>query len=212
MQNSLFIKIIENKMSTPLVEPLADAEFAPELLGLVQFFKGPLGVIPNSVRTMARRPAIAQAFTELNKAVMQCEAGVTPEFKRLLGYATSYTSGCRYCQAHTILGAERFGSSPERLRDVWNFDASEHFNAAEKAALRFARAAANVPNAVDEEIASELQQHWSADEIVEIMAVIALFGYLNRWNDSMGSSLEDLPIQVAEQHLQASGWEIGKHA
>ena len=95
---------------------------------------------------------------------------------------------------------------------MWNFEESEHFSAAEKAALKFARAAANVPNAVDEAIASELQQHWSADEIVEIMAVIALFGYLNRWNDSMGSSLEDLPIQVAEQHLQASGWEIGKHA
>ncbi len=43
------------------------------------------------------------------------------------------------------------------------------------------------------------------------MAVIALFGYLNRWNDSMGSALEDLPIEAGNKHLGNTGWEIGKH-
>ena len=133
-----------------VVPPLDDEDFDADLLEFVQFFKGPLGVIPNSVRTMARRPEVARAFTNLNIAVMKCEAGVTPEFKRVLGYMTSYTSGCRYCQAHTILGSERFGSSEERLNDVWVFEESAHFSDAEKAALRFARAAAMVPNEVDD--------------------------------------------------------------
>ena len=57
----------------------------------------------------------------------------------------------------------------------------------------------------------ELRQHWDHDEIVEIMAVIALFGFLNRWNDSMGSALEELPIQAGEQHLEQTGWGVGKH-
>jgi len=60
---------------------------------------------------MARKPHLAKAFTELNKAVMICEGQVTPEFKRLIGYVTSMVSGCRYCQAHTILGSQRFGST-----------------------------------------------------------------------------------------------------
>lgn len=195
-----------------LVPPLDDADFDPELLEFVQFFKGPLGVIPNSVRTMARRPEIARAFTNLNIAVMQCDAGVTPEFKRLIGYMTSYISGCRYCQAHTILGSERFGSTEERLNDVWNFAESPHFNEAEKAALTFAKAAARVPNEVDETISETLRQHWDYGEIVEITAVVALFGFLNRWNDSMGSVLEDLPIEAGEKHLSETGWEVGKHA
>lgn len=194
-----------------LVRPLNEDEFDPDLLEFVQFFKGPLGVIPNSVRTMARRPHIARAFTELNKAVMKCEGAVTPEFKRLIGYVTSYVSGCRYCQAHTILGSQRFGSTDERLNDAWNHAASPHFTPAEKAALAFAQAAAQVPNAVDDEVASELHRHWSDDDIVEIMAVIALFGYLNRWNDSMGSALEDLPVDAAEKYLGNTGWTIGKH-
>lgn len=48
-----------------LVPPLDDDQFDPDLLEFVQFFKGPLGVIPNSVRTMARRPEVARAFTNL---------------------------------------------------------------------------------------------------------------------------------------------------
>lgn len=194
-----------------LVRPYEESEFDPDLLEFVQFFKGPLGVIPNSVRTMARRPAIARAFTDLNIAVMQCEGAVTPEFKRIIGYVTSYVSGCRYCQAHTILGSQRFGSSEERLNDVWNFAESSNFTDAEKAALAFAHAAALVPNSVTEEIGDELHKHWEDDDIVEIMAVIALFGYLNRWNDSMGSALEELPIEAGEKYLGNTDWEVGKH-
>ncbi|MBL4543890.1 MAG: carboxymuconolactone decarboxylase family protein [Rhodobacteraceae bacterium] len=194
-----------------IVEPLNEDQMAPALRDLLQFFKRPLGVIPNSVRTMAHRPEIARAFTELNKAVMASHGAVTPEFKRLLGYVSSFASGCLYCQAHMILASERFGASEARLADVWAFDASPHFSAAEKAALAFARAATAVPNAVTDAIAADLRAHWAPEDIVEIMGVIALFGYLNRWNDSMGSALEDLPIAAAEQRLGPTGWHVGKH-
>ncbi len=144
-----------------LVQPLEENQFDQDLLEFVQFFKGPLGVIPNSVRTMARRPKIAKAFTELNIAVMKCEGNVTPEFKRIIGYVTSFVSGCKYCQAHTILGSQRFGSSEERLNDVWNFTESNNFNDAEKAALKYAHAASSIPNEVDDHISDELARCWA---------------------------------------------------
>ena len=194
-----------------IVRPLNEDEIQADLLAEIQFFKGPLGVIPNSVCTMAYKPQLAKAFTDLNVAVMNCEGEVTGEFKRLIGYVTSMVSGCRYCQAHTILGSERFGSTEDRLNNVFNYQGSPYFSDAEKAALDFAFAAAEVPNGVTEEIASNLREYWSDDDIVEIMGVIALFGFLNRWNDSMGSALEDLPIQAGEKYLQNAGWDIGKH-
>ncbi|MFW5641509.1 MAG: carboxymuconolactone decarboxylase family protein [Roseicyclus sp.] len=184
----------------------------PELRDHVQFFRGPLGVIPNSVRTMARRPPIARAFTDLNVAVMADYGAVTPEFKRLIGYVSSFTSGCLYCQAHMILASERFGASEERLGDVFDFEQSPHFTEAEKAALAFAQAASAVPNGVTDSVGARLKAHWTDEAIVEIMAVIALFGYLNRWNDSMGSALEDLPRGRGEARLAgATGWTAGKH-
>ena len=42
-----------------LVKPLEEYEIESDLCEFIQFFKGPLGVIPNSVRTMSRRPKIA---------------------------------------------------------------------------------------------------------------------------------------------------------
>ena len=194
-----------------LVKPLDENEIETELCEFIQFFKGPLGVIPNSVRTMSRRPKVAKAFTELNIAVMECHGSVTPEFKRIIGYITSFVSGCRYCQAHTILGSQRFGADEDRLKDAWNYENSDHFTDAEKAALKYAHAAASIPNAVEDEIAAELHKHWEDDDIVEITAVIALFGYLNRWNDSMGSALEDLPIDAGNKYLDKTDWDIGKH-
>jgi uncharacterized peroxidase-related enzyme len=198
--------------SLALVDPLAEDEMDPGLREQVQFFKGPLGVVPNSVRTMAHRAPIARAFTDLNVAVMTDYGAVTPEFKRLLGYVSSFASGCLYCQAHMILASERFGASEERLKDVFDFETSAHFTDAEKAALAFAQAATAVPNAVTPEVGERLRAHWPPEAIVEIMGVVALFGYLNRWNDSMGSALEDLPVQKGEARLsEATGWSVGKH-
>ncbi|MGV6887772.1 carboxymuconolactone decarboxylase family protein [Rhodophyticola sp. SM2404] len=195
-----------------LVRPLEEDEMDPALAEHVQFFKGPLGVIPNSVRTMAHRSPIARAFTDLNVAVMTDYGSVTPEFKRLIGYVSSYASGCMYCQAHMILASERFGASEERLGDVFDFEGSPHFTEAEKSALAFAHAATQVPNAVTPEIGARLNANWSEDAVVEIMGVVALFGYLNRWNDSMGSALEDLPISKGKARLaDTTGWTVGKH-
>ena len=194
-----------------IVEPLTEDELDPELRERVQFFRGPLGVVPSSVRTMARRPEIAAAFTALNTAVMTPYGAVTPELKRLIGYVSSHASGCLYCQAHMILASERFGASEERLAGVWDPDASPRFSEAERAALAYARAASVQPAAVTDEVAERLGRHWSDEDIVEITAVVALFGYLNRWNDAMGSALEDLPRAAGEARLAPSGWSAGKH-
>jgi uncharacterized peroxidase-related enzyme len=194
----------------PLVNPLPEDQ-NPDLIDLIQFFRGPLGVVPNSVLTMQRRPQIARAFTALNQAVMENGGRVTAEQKRLIGYVASHAAGCRYCEAHTILAAERFGASHERLRDIWDYQTSPHFSAAERAAFDFALAAACVPNAVTPEIQTALRQHWNDDEIVEIVGVIALFGFLNRWNDSMATTLEDIGIQAGNRNLNHTGWEIAKH-
>ncbi len=195
-----------------IVRPLDENDIDSTLLEKIQFFKGPLGVIPSSVKTMSYHPKIADAFTNLNIAVMECKGAVTPEFKRLIGYISSFSSGCLYCQAHTILGAERFGSSKKRLDEVWNYSNSSAFSNAEKAALDFAFAAASVPNKVTEKLVSQLKRYWNDNDIVEIMGVIALFGFLNRWNDSMGSALEDLPIEKGEKYLkEPTNWTSGKH-
>ena len=193
-----------------LVKPLATDE-NEDVAELAKFFNETLGFCPNSVLTMQIRPAIAKAFINLNMAVMANDGRVTAEQKRLIGYLTSANTGCRYCEAHTILAAERYGGSEARLANIWSFRESDLYSDGEKAAFEFALAASSVPNAVDEAISAELHKYWDDGEIVEILGVIALFGYLNRWNDSMGTTMENGAVDAGERLLSNSTWSRGKH-
>jgi uncharacterized peroxidase-related enzyme len=192
----------------PIVKP--DAELhSPALQKLAELFNETLGFCPNSVLTMQKKPQLAEAFVNLNIAVMQNSGGITSEQKRLFAFLSSATTGCRYCQAHTILAAKRYGATQERLESIWEFENKDCYSNAEKAAFRFVVAASKVPVAVTQSIEEDLKHYWSDDEIVEITSVIALFGYLNRWNDVMGTSLEEEAIEFASQSIK--DWSKGKH-
>ena len=194
----------------PLIKPLSNIE-DKETRELVTFFNETLGFCPNSVLTMQKKPHLAQAFVNLNKAVMDNAGSISSEFKRIIAYISSNTAGCRYCQAHAIRAAERYGGEKERLEQAWDFENSSLFSEAEKVALRFTIAASSVPVSTSQELEELLQHHWDETDILEIMSVIALFGYLNRWNDVMGTSLEKDAKDSAESLLQ-NQWDIGKHA
>ena len=194
----------------PLIKPLSKIK-DKETQELVTFFNETLGFCPNSVLTMQKKPHLAQAFVNLNKAVMDNAGSISSEFKRIIAYISSNTAGCRYCQAHTIRAAERYGGEKERLEQAWDFENSSLFSEAEKVALRFTIAASSVPVSTSQELEELLQHHWDETDILEIMSVIALFGYLNRWNDVIGTSLEKDAKDSAESLLQ-NQWDIGKHA
>lgn len=207
-QDLLYCLGIRNKVMA-IVNPEKDLK-SPELQKLAELFNETLGFCPNSVLTMQKKPELAEAFVSLNIAVMKNNGSITSEQKRLFAFLSSSTSGCRYCQAHTLLAAERYGASKKRLESIWDFENQDCYTEAEKAAFRFVIAASKVPVAVTQSIESNMKTHWSDNEIVEIMGVIALFGYLNRWNDVMGTTLEDDAISFASKNIK--NWSIGKHS
>ena len=194
----------------PLVTPLT-ADHDPETRKLAEFFNETLGFCPNSVLTMQHRPAISKAFINLNKAVMANEGKVTSALKRMIAWVSSNATGCRYCQAHAIRAAKRYGAEQEQLDNIWEYRTHAAFSEAERAALDFSLAASQVPNAVDATIQKRLHEHWTEGEIVEMLGVISLFGYLNRWNDSMGTTLEGDAIESGNEYLGKHGFEVGKH-
>lgn len=197
-------------MQTPLVKPKQNIN-DPELDKLITFFNETLGFCPNSVLTMYHRPRIAYAFVEMNMAVMENKGKVTSALKRLIGYISSHAAGCRYCQAHTIRAAERYDASKEQLDNIWEYKTHLAFSKAEVAALDFALAASVIPNSVTDDIAVELRKYWTEGEIVEILGVVSLFGYLNRWNDSMGTEIEKGAVESGNSLLGNRGWTEGKH-
>ena len=194
----------------PLVKPLPP-EHDVETQKLADFFNETLGFCPNSVLTMQHRPDISKAFINLNKAVMANRGRVTSALKRMIAWVSSNAAGCRYCQAHAIRAAERYGAEQEQLDNIWEYKTHSAFSEAERAALDFSLAASQLPNAVDDDIKKRLYTYWDEGEIVEMLGVISLFGYLNRWNDSMATSLEEGAVESGKHYLGKHGWDRGKH-
>ncbi len=89
--------------------------------------------------------------------------------------------------------------TPREREDAPEFE--DVFSRAERAALRMVQSAGSVPNAVTDEDMEALKEHFDEDQIVELVGVVCLFGWLNRWNDTMATPLEERPIAFGERHL-----------
>jgi alkylhydroperoxidase family enzyme len=183
----------------------------PELDDTFARFENAIGFLPNSVLIMQRKPRVTEAFSMLVAAVWE-QSTIDRGFKRLIGHVASRGAGCQYCMAHTAGAALRNGLEEQKLQQVCDFRASPIFNAAERAALEVALAAGSQPNTVTDELFENLKEFWTETEIVEIVSIISLFGFLNRFNDTMATPLEAEVISIGEKHLSHQGWGVGRHA
>jgi uncharacterized peroxidase-related enzyme len=193
------------------VEPLPFDSVPEDIQERFVHYKKTRGFTPNSIQTMVRRPGIVRAFMQLNQAVLY-DGTVDEELKMLVSLIASQVAGCRYCQAHMANLSKIYKASEEKISKVWEFEKSDLFSDAERAALRLAYAGALAPSEATQEHFDELYKYFDEGQVVEIVASIALFGFLNRWNDTMATELEELPAQVAGEVIGgAFGWEAGKH-
>lgn len=192
------------------IEPLP-AETSPELSEDFAIFERILGFVPNSLLTMQRMPGMVKGFGALTKAVMDPNGSVDLGFMRLVAHFASRAAGCQYCEAHSLIAAEIHGIEQDKLDAIWVYQTSPLFSEAERAALDFALAAGSVPNSVDADLMTRMKQHWSEEQIVQILGAVCLYGFLNRWNDSMATDLEDSPRRMGERLLAQGGWTGGKH-
>jgi uncharacterized peroxidase-related enzyme len=193
----------------PHLPPLS-RDAVPEFKALFDHYENTRGFIPNSILTMSRRPGIARAFMQLNQAILY-EGTIEEELKMLVSLIASQAAGCLYCQAHMANLSSIYKASGEKIAAVWEFETSDLFSDAERAALRLAMKASIIPNQAEQEDFDELAKYFDEGQIVELVASVALFGYLNRWNDSMATELEEHPLKVAQSTIGDSGWQPGKH-
>ena len=189
----------------------ASPEQLAENQSLLALATAAMGFEANSLKVMARQPALLQGFMALSGAILGPGASLDPVLRQMIAHISSAAAGCAYCQAHTAHGAEHRGADAAKLEALWTFETSDLFSPAEKAALSLALAAGSVPNQSTDDHFAELKTHYSEDEIVEIVGVIALFGFLNRWNDTLATTLEDSPLAFAEAHLAPKGWIGDRH-
>jgi uncharacterized peroxidase-related enzyme len=198
-------------MPTPRLAPLSP-DHTPELKDMFDGYAKKGGYIPNSMLIMQRSPKLAKAFGQLAPAIFDVEGKVDRGFKRLIAFVCSRAAGCKYCMAHQVQSAPNWGVDEKKVDAIWDYQSSPLYSAAERAAHDVAVAAGCVPNEVTDEMFNEMKKYWTEEQIVEIVGTIAFFGFLNRWNDTMATPLEEPPIAAGEKFLSSHGWDAGKHA
>jgi uncharacterized peroxidase-related enzyme len=191
--------------------PIADAAHLEQVKEELALAAAVMGFEANSLKIMAHRPDILRGFMALSASILGPAGILEPGLRQMVAYIASAAAGCNYCQAHTAHGAHERGVSAEKIENIWAFETDEMFSPAERAALRLAQAAASVPNRATQTHYDALAPHFSEAEICEITATVALFGFLNRWNDSLATDLEDSPLAFAEAHLTATDWKPDRH-
>ncbi len=194
------------------IAPLTVAELPEATRKNLAYAQEIMGFTPNDVLTMAHWPELLEAMEHL-VGVIYKPGALDPVLKRLIATITSGAAGCRYCQAHTAHGAAKMvGGDAEKIARVWEYQTCDLFSEAERAALDLALAAGTQPNAATDDHFRALEQHFSRQQIMEIMGVISLFGFLNRWNDTLATELEDKPMDFAAETYSSDVWEPGRHA
>lgn len=192
------------------LRPLDNSEIHDrEVIERFEYYEATRGFTPNSIRTMARRPDIVKAFMRLNQVVLY-EGTVAEDLKMLVSLASSMASGCRYCQSHMSSLSSIYNVSNEKIAAIWELDSTALFSDAERAAISLAIKAGSVPNDATQADFDELGKYFDEGQIVEIVGSIALFGFLNRWNDTLATRLENLPKRRIKDVLPQ--WSEGKHA
>lgn len=194
----------------PRIKPLTPQSVS-ELADTLQRSQERMGFLPNSQLIMARRPEILRGFAQLAGAINGPTSTISPQLRNLVSQMASRAAGCGYCMAHTAHTAVRVGIPDAKEDALWEYETNPLFSPAERAALNVAQGAAQVPNAVTDADFDELKKHYSDEQIVDIVAVIALFGFLNRFNDTMATELESSPLEAGRRFLAERGWTAGKH-
>ena len=194
------------------ISPAAPEQFA-QVADHMERWKKTKGYPPNSWLTMVRKPRVFRAYRDLHTAVMMDDGELPKALKFLVACVVSSEAGDPYCAAHNAENAAHIGGVPiAKVEALSQFRASPLFTPAERAALELAAAAGACPPRVTDAHFAELRKHFSDDAATEIVAVLSLLGWLNRWNITLATRIEDEALAFAEKHLAASGWTPGVHA
>ena len=63
-----------------------------------------------------------------------------------------------------------------------------------------------MPNKATKAHFEKLKEFYSKEQILEAVAVISFFGFLNRWNDTFGTEIEEIPANYLSEELQPKNW------
>lgn len=149
-----------------------------------------LGFRPNDYLTMSHEPHLLKAMVDLSGTVLNKLGPLPDDVKWLLPYIVSHAAHCTYCMAHSKNMSASVGVALEKIQSIKLYKTSPLFSDAERSALHLAEKSTRRPGAVTDQDLEELRNYFDSKQIVQIVALIALTAFYNKWNEIMATELE----------------------
>ena len=145
-------------------------------------FEKETGKVPEWVKVMAHSPKILKEFTELFKIIMG-EGKIEPHLKWKMAYLISETLKCPFCVSVSSKMLKKFGANDETIENIKEMkDLSE----TEKEILELVKDVTLDGHLDQPELFEKLKEKFDEAQIVEIISVMGLFNYINRFNNTLG--------------------------
>jgi uncharacterized peroxidase-related enzyme len=164
----------------PLVHLVTDDEAQAQAKALFEQVKKTTGKVPKWMRVMANNEDILIGFFTMFKAIMD-DAPLPRILKWKLALVISDINKCDFCVSVSEMQLKSLALSDE---DMANIDSK--LTEDEKVAIEYGKAATEHAYNIDPEIIKKAKEHFNDQELVELSAVVGLFNFINRFNDSLG--------------------------
>jgi len=159
----------------------AESELPGDIAEIYEKNRTKIGFVPNVFRAYAKRPEHFRAFMQYHDVLMRGESGLSRPEREAIVVAVSAENRCLYCVVAHGAALRVLGKNPilaEQIATNWR---SADLTPRWHAMLAFA-SRVNEPGffASDEELAELRGQGFSDDDIWDIAAIAAFFGFSNR--------------------------------
>ena len=144
-------------------------------------FEKETGKVPEWVKVMAHRPEILKEFVELFKAIMG-KGTIEPLLKWKIAFVVSQTLKCPFCLDVSEKMLRKFGATEEIIQKIKTGEIS---SPEEKEILELVKDVTLDGHLDQPEIFEKLKGKFSPAQIIEIISVMGLFNYINRFNNTL---------------------------
>jgi len=141
-------------------------------------FEKETGKVPQWVKVMAHRPEILKEFVELFKAIM-CPGTIEPLLKWKIALVVSQTLRCPFCVDVSEKMLRKMGCDEETLKKI------KELSSEEKEILELVKDVTLDGHLDRPELFERLKEKFNEAQIIEIISVMGLFNYINRFNNTL---------------------------
>ena len=137
-------------------------------------------------RLWGRSPKLMYGLQALYRAIDRKSSPLEPPLRALISVEVSRINNCRFCVDIGEALLEKRGCSMEKIAALPDYETASAFSERERAALAYAEAMTRTDKGVDDALFSRLSAQFSADEIIELTALVGYQNLSSKFNAALG--------------------------